>query len=79
MRWWWEEEKTTDKENVIGGGGEDNMLGALCNIQSTLRREKNCCDESNTKAFTLRQQSLEFMARLIVEIKKQPKNIDVLK
>lgn len=29
--------------------GEENMLGALCNIKSTLKREKNCCDESNAK------------------------------
>lgn len=37
----------TDKEN--GGREEENMSGALCNIQSTLKCEKNCCDESNTK------------------------------
>lgn len=30
------EGEKTDKGNVIGGRGEDNMLGALCNIQSTL-------------------------------------------
>lgn len=44
-----EEEKKNDKENVIGGRGEEKMLGALCNIKSTLKHEKNCCDESNTK------------------------------
>lgn len=44
-----EEGEKKNKENVIGGKGEKNMFGALCNIKSTLKREKNCCDESNTK------------------------------
>lgn len=44
-----EEWEKKNKENVIRESREENMLGALCNIKSTLEREKNCCDKSNTK------------------------------
>lgn len=42
-------QQQTNKENVIGKGEKRICWGALCNIKSTLKCEKNCCDEGNAK------------------------------
>lgn len=44
MRWGGGGGENKNKEIVVEGRGEENMLGALCNIKSTLKHEKNCCD-----------------------------------